>query len=280
MHRYAHQALISISRSWKERSHFSTFWCPQHFTCCAKSVYIIYFPSSKPIAREEKTTQDVNRGELILCGVEWVSGSNKSVSYTSFNKGLHQKFPQHLGNVWEAFLLADRVEKLQENTHQTERTPLHRQHLSALWPQISQKRGGDGKDKTQGRDSTCRIDIMATWPIKLLPHWINSQSWTAKPDAQRVEHRYCGPCCSSATPEQGWHTMPCVAHFIYSGWSRQTLKNQLSTCFPNSHAVTTETKSQTEIHSKPWALPMPSPQASVGCSCAEESFYKGCSKAQ
>lgn len=31
--------------------------------------------------------------------------------------------------------------------------------------QVSQTGRGDGKDKTQGRDSTGRINIMATWPV-------------------------------------------------------------------------------------------------------------------
>lgn len=143
------------------------------------------------------------------------------VSYTSFNKGLQQKFPQCLGSTWEHFAAGrQRVEKLWENTHTDwdHSTPLHRHHLSATWLQTSQKQGRDG------RDNTLRVNIMATRPAKLLLHWINRRSSTGKLDEQHLQHRYCGPCCSSLTSEKDWHTVPFVAHFIYSGWSRQRLK--------------------------------------------------------
>lgn len=103
----AHQAVrLHLSVMEREKSPLH-IWCSQHFAYCVRNVYKIYFPTSKPMAREEKTTQDVNRGNVILCGVEWVRGSNKFVSYTSFNKVVYQKFPRHSGSVWEAFLLAD-----------------------------------------------------------------------------------------------------------------------------------------------------------------------------
>lgn len=150
----------SISVSWKERIHLSTFQCSKCFTCCVKSVYKIYFPTSKPIAREEKTTQDVNRGKVILCGVEWVRGSNKFVRYTSFNKGLHQKFPQHLGSVWEAFLLADTEQRSFRKTQTpTERTQLHHTDITSQHCDPRSVRNEEGTAKTKLRVGTVLAEL-------------------------------------------------------------------------------------------------------------------------
>lgn len=200
------------------------------------------------------------------------------VSYTSFNKGLQQKFPQCLGSTWEHFAAGrQRVEKLWENTHTDwdHSTPLHRHHLSATWLQTSQKRGRDS------RDNTLRVNIMATRPAKLLLHWINRRSSTGKLDEQHLQHRYCGPCCSSLTSEKDWHTVPFVAHFIYSGWSRQRLKktsSQHAFCIHMLWPLKQGAKLKSTAISS--TLVMPSPQVSAGCSCVVESCYVGGSKAQ
>lgn len=95
-----------------------------------------------------------------MCGVEWVIGSNKFVSYASFNKGLHQKFPQHLGSVWEAFLLADMEKRSFRKTHTpTERTQLHYTDTTCQHCDPRSVRNEEGMAKTKLRVGTVLVEL-------------------------------------------------------------------------------------------------------------------------